>query len=52
MDGQGPAVITNAPFGAGAHGQAAGVLRAATGVQAIWFPWLLPGLHVSSMPAM
>jgi len=24
----------------------------AIGVLAIWFPWLLPGLHVSAMPAM
>ena len=33
-------------------GQAVGVLLVAIGVLAIWFPWLLPGLHVSSMPAM
>jgi len=33
-------------------GQAAGVILAAIGVLAIWFPWLLPGLHVSAMPAM
>ena len=33
-------------------GLAVGVLLAATGVLAIWFPWLLPGLHVSAMPAM
>jgi predicted metal-binding membrane protein len=33
-------------------GQAAGVLLAAIGALAIWFPWLLPGLHVSGMPAM
>ena len=33
-------------------GQAAGVLLVAIGVLAIWFPWLLPGLHVSAMPAM
>jgi len=26
--------------------------RLITGVLAIWFPWLLPGLHVSSMPSM
>ena len=33
-------------------GQAVGVLLIAIGVLAIWFPWLLPGLHVSAMPAM
>ena len=33
-------------------GQAFGVLLVAIGVLAIWFPWLLPGLHVSAMPAM
>jgi predicted metal-binding membrane protein len=33
-------------------GQALGVLLVAVGVLAIWFPWLLPGLHVSPMPAM
>lgn len=33
-------------------GQAVGVLLVATGVLAIWFPWLLPGLHASVMPAM
>ena len=33
-------------------GQAVGVALTAIGVLAIWFPWLLPGLHVSSMPAM
>lgn len=33
-------------------GQAVGVLLVAIGVLAIWFPWLLPGLHASSMPAM
>jgi predicted metal-binding membrane protein len=33
-------------------GQAVGVLLVAIGVLAIWFPWLLPGLHVSAMPAM
>ena len=33
-------------------GQAVGVLLVATGAAAIWFPWLLPGLHVSGMPAM
>ena len=33
-------------------GQAVGVALVAFGVLAIWFPWLLPGLHVSGMPAM
>lgn len=33
-------------------GQAAGVVLAGIGVLAIWFPWLLPGLHVSAMPVM
>ncbi|MGE5287360.1 MAG: DUF2182 domain-containing protein, partial [Micromonosporaceae bacterium] len=33
-------------------GQAIGVLAVAIGVLAIWFPWLLPGLHVSGTPAM
>jgi predicted metal-binding membrane protein len=33
-------------------GQAAGVVLVAVGVLAIWFPWLLAGLHVSAMPAM
>jgi predicted metal-binding membrane protein len=33
-------------------GQAVGVLLVAIAVLAIWFPWLLPGLHVSPMPAM
>ena len=33
-------------------GQVVGVLLVAIGVLAIWFPWLLPGLHVSAMPAM
>lgn len=33
-------------------GQAVGVVLVAIGVLAIWFPWLLPGLHVSAMPAM
>jgi predicted metal-binding membrane protein len=33
-------------------GQAVGVLLVAVGVLAIWFPWLLPGLHASGMPAM
>ncbi|HLK00084.1 MAG TPA: DUF2182 domain-containing protein [Streptosporangiaceae bacterium] len=31
---------------------AVGVLLVAIGVLAIWFPWLLPGLHVSAMRAM
>jgi predicted metal-binding membrane protein len=33
-------------------GQAVGVVLVAVGVLAIWFPWLLPGLHVAAMPAM
>jgi predicted metal-binding membrane protein len=32
--------------------QAVGVALIAIGVLAIWFPWLLPGLHASGMPAM
>jgi predicted metal-binding membrane protein len=32
--------------------QAVGVLLVAVGVLAIWFPWLLPGLHVSGVPMM
>jgi predicted metal-binding membrane protein len=31
--------------------QATGVVLVAVGVLAVWFPWLLPGLH-SAMPAM
>jgi len=33
-------------------GQATGIVLAAIGVLAIWFPWLLPGLHATGMPAM
>ena len=33
-------------------GQAVGVLLVAAGVLAIWYPWLLPGLHASGMSAM
>jgi predicted metal-binding membrane protein len=33
-------------------GQAVGAALVAIGVLAIWFPWLLPGLHVSVMSAM
>jgi predicted metal-binding membrane protein len=33
-------------------GQAVGVVLVAVGVLAIWFPWLLPGLHAAAMPAM
>jgi predicted metal-binding membrane protein len=33
-------------------GQAAGVVLVAVGVLAIWFPWLLPGLHAAAMPVM
>jgi predicted metal-binding membrane protein len=32
--------------------QTVGVALVVIGVLAIWFPWLLPGLHVSSMPRM
>jgi predicted metal-binding membrane protein len=32
--------------------QAVGVALVAIGVLAIWFPWLLPGLHASGMPPM
>jgi predicted metal-binding membrane protein len=33
-------------------GQAVGVVLVAVGVLAIWFPWLLPGLHAAPMAAM
>ena len=33
-------------------GQAVGVLLVTIAVLAIWFPWLLPGLHASAMPTM
>ena len=33
-------------------GQAVGVVLVAAGVLAIWFPWLLPGLHAAAMPVM
>jgi len=33
-------------------GQAVGVMLVAVGVLAIWFPWLLPGLHASMMAKM
>jgi predicted metal-binding membrane protein len=33
-------------------GQVAGVALVVAGIVAIWYPWLLPGLHVSAMPAM
>jgi len=33
-------------------GRAVGVVLVAIGILAIWFPWLLPGLHVATMPAM
>ena len=33
-------------------GQAVGVVLVAVGVLAIWFPWLLPGLHAAGIPAM
>ena len=32
--------------------QAVGLVLMAVGFLAIWFPWLLPGLHVSAMPVM
>jgi predicted metal-binding membrane protein len=32
--------------------RAVGVVLAAVGILAIWFPWLLPGLHASVMPPM
>jgi hypothetical protein len=32
--------------------QALGVALVATGVLAIWFSWLFPGLHASGMSAM
>jgi predicted metal-binding membrane protein len=32
-------------------GRATGIVLAAIGVLAIWFPWLLPGLH-AGMPTM
>ena len=33
-------------------GHAVGVVLVAAGVLAIWFPWLLPGLHLTAMSAM
>ena len=33
-------------------GQAIGLALLAAGALAIWFPWLLPGLHMASMPMM
>jgi len=32
--------------------QAVGILLIATGFLTIWFPWLMPGLHATGMPAM
>ena len=32
--------------------RAIGAALVTVGILAIWFPWLLPGLHVSSMPSM
>jgi predicted metal-binding membrane protein len=32
--------------------QAVGIVLVAAGVLAIWFPWLLPGLHATMMPVM
>jgi predicted metal-binding membrane protein len=33
-------------------GYAVGVVLVVAGVLAIWFPWLLPGLHTAGMPGM
>ena len=33
-------------------GRAVGLALLATGALAVWFPWLLPGLHMASMPMM
>jgi predicted metal-binding membrane protein len=33
-------------------GQGVGVVLVAIGILAIWFPWLLPGLHASGMTMM
>jgi predicted metal-binding membrane protein len=33
-------------------GQAVGLALVAAGVLALWFPWLLPGLHASAIPLM
>ena len=33
-------------------GQAVGLVLVAIGVLAIWFPWLVPGLHASGMPKL
>jgi predicted metal-binding membrane protein len=33
-------------------GRVLGLVLLATGLLAIWFPWLLPGLHAAGMPAM
>jgi len=33
-------------------GQATGIVVIAAGVLAIWFPWLLPGLHTAPMVMM
>jgi len=33
-------------------GRAVGILLLAAGIVAIWFPWLLPGLHAAGMPSM
>jgi hypothetical protein len=33
-------------------GQAVGVVLVAVGLLAIWFRWLLLGLHAAAMPAM
>jgi predicted metal-binding membrane protein len=33
-------------------GQAVGLALVTAGVLALWFPWLLPGLHATAMPVM
>ena len=33
-------------------GQVIGIALLAVGALAIWFPWLIPGLHTSGMPVM
>jgi hypothetical protein len=32
-------------------GRAVGVVLVVVGVLAIWYPWLLPGLHAAGMPS-
>jgi hypothetical protein len=33
-------------------GRAVGVVLVAVGILAIWYPWLLPGLHAAGMAPM